>query len=128
MNHEEYRQAAEYWDVLDADARHMPEDEIKQAVEAYLAANNTCALATGTGSFIRCTPIEYTYLEGVFYMFTEGGHKFIGLESNKQACLAIYDNYGGFGSLKGMQVSGYVDLIEPFRQNITRLRPRRRFH
>ena len=29
-------------------------------LEEYIRANNTCALATGAGSYVRCTPIEYS--------------------------------------------------------------------
>ena len=47
-------------------------------------------------------------------MFSEGGEKFIGLEKNENVCLAIYDKYDGFGSLKGMQVMGTAEMIEPF--------------
>ena len=47
-------------------------------------------------------------------MFSEGGQKFIGLEKNENVCLAIYDKYDGFGSLKSIQVMGKAELIEPF--------------
>ncbi|MCD7716987.1 MAG: hypothetical protein LUI39_11145 [Lachnospiraceae bacterium] len=47
-------------------------------------------------------------------MFSEGGQKFVGLEDNKNVCLAIYDRYDGFGKLKGMQVTGRAEIIEPF--------------
>lgn len=63
---------------------------------------------------MRCTPIEYSYHDGKFRMFSEGGGKFIGLEKNKNVCLAIYDKYDGFGSLKSIQVMGRAELVEPF--------------
>lgn len=44
---------------------------------------------------MRCTPIEYSYHDGRFWMFSEGGEKFIGLEKNENVCLAIYDKYDG---------------------------------
>ena len=47
-------------------------------------------------------------------MFSEGGLKFHGLESNKNVCLAIYDGYTGFGKLGGMQISGTAELVEPW--------------
>lgn len=47
-------------------------------------------------------------------MFSEGGEKFIGLEKNENVCLAIYDKYDGFGSLKSIQVMGRAELVEPF--------------
>lgn len=92
----------------------MPKDELQRAVEKYIGENNTCALATGAGDFVRCTPIEYSYHDGKFRMFSEGGEKFIGLEKNENVCLAIYDKYDGFGSLKSIQVMGRAELVEPF--------------
>ncbi len=112
MNHMEFREAANYWVNVDKTAVKMPKSELLQAVEDYIKANNTCALATGFGTFIRCTPIEYTFLEGAFYMFSEGGQKFVGLEDNDNVCLAIYDQYEGFTKLKGMQITGKASLIE----------------
>lgn len=92
----------------------MPKDELQRAVEKYIGENNTCALATGAGDFVRCTPIEYSHHDGKFRMFSEGGEKFIGLEKNVNVCLAIYDKYDGFGSLKSIQVMGRAELVEPF--------------
>lgn len=112
MTHEQFEKAANYWN--NKEQTKMPEEELKKALEEYITANNTCALATGTGDYVRCTPIEYSYHDGKFWMFSEGGEKFIGLEKNKNVCLAIYDKYDGFGNLKSVQVMGKAELIEPF--------------
>lgn len=114
MNHEDYEKAANYWKEKDADNVCMPEEQLKKAVEDYILANNTCTLATGFGEFVRCTPIEYTYHDGTFCMFSEGGEKFHALEHNKNVCIAIYDKYEGFGKLKGLQATGVAQIIEPF--------------
>ena len=104
MTHEEFEKAAHYWDNKEQTA--MPEEDLKQAVLKYIGENNTCALATGTGDYVRCTPIEYSFHDGKFWMFSEGGRKFIGLEKNSHVCLAIYDKYDGFGNLRSLQVTG----------------------
>ncbi|MCD8075708.1 MAG: pyridoxamine 5'-phosphate oxidase family protein [Lachnospiraceae bacterium] len=114
MTHEEYKVAANHWIEKDAVSKKMPANQLWPVIENYIQANNTCALATGSGSFIRCTPIEYTWYDGAFWMFSEGGQKFVGLEGNKSVCLAIYDRYDGFGKLKGLQVSGKAEIVEPF--------------
>ena len=114
MEHEDYVKAIEHWKPVDAAAVKMPDEKLKAEIEEYICKNNTCALATGSGSQIRNTPIEYSYHDGAFWMFSEGGEKFIGLEKNKQVCLAIFNGYTGFGKLKGMQVQGEADIIEPF--------------
>ena len=112
MTHEQYKDAAQYWDKKESIP--MPETELKKAVEDYIKANNTCALATGAGEYVRCTPIEYSFHNGKFWMFSEGGKKFIGLETNPNVCLAIFDKYDGFGNLKSLQVMGKAEMVEPF--------------
>ena len=105
----------------------MPKDDLQRAVEKYIGENNTCALATGAGDFVRCTPIEYSYHDGKFRMFSEGGEKFIGLEKNVNVCLAIYDKYDGFGSLKSIQAMGRAELVEPFQIFTMHMRRLKRF-
>ena len=110
----DYKKAATYWMEKDGNANRMDDDVLLARIEKYISAHNTCALATGCGDFIRCTPIEYNYKDGRFWLFTEGGLKFRGLEDNKNVCLAIYDSYTGFGKLGGMQISGIAELVEPW--------------
>ena len=43
MTHEQFEKAADYWKNKGITA--MPKEELKKAVEEYIAANNTCALA-----------------------------------------------------------------------------------
>lgn len=114
MTHEEFQSAANYWNVKDKDSVRMDRPALLAAVEAYIAENNTCALATAFGSFVRCTPIEYSYHDGAFWLFSEGGEKFTALEHNPNVCLAIYDKYGGFQGLRGLQITGVAEMIEPF--------------
>ena len=112
MTHEQFMEAADYWNKKER--TEMPKEALKQAIDAYVNANNTCALATGTGDYVRCTPIEYSFHDGKFWMFSEGGEKFIGLEKNANVCLAIYDKYDGFGNLKSVQIMGKAEMVEPF--------------
>lgn len=114
MTHEEYNRAANHWRVKEAGSVKLGREVLLAAADDYIKANNTCALATGAGDFVRCTPIEYTYHNGAFWIFSEGGEKFFALEQNKNVCLAIYDKYKGLGYLKGMQVSGIAEVVEPF--------------
>ena len=50
MTHDEYAAAARYWDEKDAGNAKMDPAALRQAAEAYILANNTCALATGAGT------------------------------------------------------------------------------
>lgn len=112
MTHEQFKEAADYWNKKER--TEMPQEALKQAIDAYVNANNTCAFATGTGDYVRCTPIEYSFHDEKFWMFSEGGEKFIGLEKNANVCLAIFDKYDGFGNLKSVQVMGKAEMMEPF--------------
>ena len=121
MNHEEYELAANYWNVKDANSVRMDPNELIPVMEEYIWSNNTCALATGSGSFVRCTPIEYNYIDGSFWLFSEGGLKFFALEHNQNVCLSIYDKFDGFQKLKGMQISGMAVIIEPFKEEYRKI-------
>lgn len=111
----DFEKAASYWIDRETDTGAMGHDELVAEVEDFVAAHSTCALATASlDGFVRCTPIEYTYMDGSFWMLSEGGLKFKGLAGNPNVCLAIYDPYEGFGKLNGMQVMGRARIIEPW--------------
>ena len=110
----DYNKVASYWIEKEKNAVQMDRDELLSRIEKFILTHNTCALATGFGDFVRCTPIEYNYKDGRFWLLSEGGLKFRGLESNKNVCLAIYDAYTGLDQLGGMQVSGVAELVEPW--------------
>lgn len=114
MTHEEYQQASYYWVNKDKYNDKVPTAQLKKAMEVFIHENHTLALATGANGFVRCTPMEYTFHDGAFWMFTEGGRKFIGLEDNKNVSMCIYAQYQAIGKVKGMQILGVADMIEPF--------------
>ena len=106
-----YEQAAAFWTEKDKNAVKMPTDELRTAIEDFIKARNTCALAVADGDFIRCTPLTYKYRAGKFVIFSEGGLKFRALRENKHVALAIYDEYKGPGSAKSLQVTGIAAVI-----------------
>ena len=108
----DYRAAANYWVEKDKDAVKMDREELSGEIETFLKKHKVCALATAAGEFVRCTPIEYNYVDGCFYLFSEGGLKFRALEKNKHVCLAIYEESAGFGNLAGLQVTGEAEIVE----------------
>lgn len=121
MTRDEMQNAAEYWEEKDAAAVRMPRDELISEMERFITAHTTCALATGAGSFVRCTPIEYNYKDGRFFLFTEGGRKFTALMENSNVSLCIYNEYAGFGTAAGMQVTGKASFIEPWSERYIEL-------
>ena len=66
----------------------------------HYSGNETVNLGTGK---------ELTIKE-----LTELVAKVVGLEKNPNVCIAIFDKYAGFGSLKGLQVMGGASIVEPF--------------
>lgn len=122
LNEQELREAESFWD----DKPHNAGDpnEITGWFYDFVSSHNTCALATavadnksgksGKNILIRNTPVEYSYQDGTFWIFSEGGHKFRGIVENGDVCLTIYDNYSGFGKLMSAQIQGKAELIEPF--------------
>ena len=115
----DYDAAAEYWAKKDAKAVAMEPKALKDKIKAFIERHNTCALATASDDLVRCTPIEYNYVDGCFYLFSEGGLKFKGLKVNKHVGLAIYETYAGFGKLKSLQVTGTADMVKPSQRRIS---------
>ena len=109
-----YQKAQNYWKEKALSAVKMEPADLQGAIEAYVGPGGTCALATGAGSFVRNTPIEYSYHDGCFWMFSEGGEKFVGLEKNPNVCIAIFEKSADFKGLRGLQVMGKASLVEPF--------------
>jgi nitroimidazol reductase NimA-like FMN-containing flavoprotein (pyridoxamine 5'-phosphate oxidase superfamily) len=99
----------------------MDADALRQKITAFIYKHNTCALAVAAGDFVRCTPIEYNYVDDSFYLFSEGGFKFKALKDNKNVCLAIYEEYQGFGKLNGLQVTGTAEIVEPWSEEYLKL-------
>ena len=77
LSHEEYERAANYWKEKDAQSKKLDQDALKKTVEEYIQANNTCALATAAGDFVRCTPLEYTYLTTASGFFLKVARSFM---------------------------------------------------
>lgn len=110
----DYNAAANYWLNKDANSQKMPREQVLERITAFIEAHNTCTLATASEDHVRCTPIEYNFVDNRFYFFSEGGLKFRGLKKNKHVGMAIYEPYNGFGNLKSLQIEGMASLVEPF--------------
>ena len=74
--------ASSHWINRDRNSVHMEPVALKEKIEAFIGAHNTCALATAPADMVRNTPIEYNYVDSCFYFFSEGGLKFKGLKVN----------------------------------------------
>lgn len=121
MEKQEYEKASMFWVEKESKLKRMKQEQLEEFAFQFLSNHNTCALATGTGEFVRCTPIEYNYVDGKLWILTEGGLKFYSLEKNKNVSIAVYDNYSGFSNLNGMQIAGKVEIVEPFSEEYNRI-------
>lgn len=99
-------------ELRDKRIKVLPDDKLLTEIEKFIKSHNTCALATGYDDKIRCTPIEYLYLKGIFYIISEGGEKFANIALNNNVSLSIFDPYIGMNNLGGMQISGKAFVLE----------------
>ena len=75
--------------------RRMDEAELMAEVGNFIENHNVLVMATGTDDFVRATPLEYIYRNGVFYVITEGGLKFRSILENGNASVTIFDPFDG---------------------------------
>lgn len=116
----DYDMAASFWERKGSEFP-MEDSELRGAIDAFVGRHKICALATGSGEFVRNTPIEYNYTGGKFWLFSEGGLKFKALKDNKNVCIAIYEESSDMGSLRGMQIYGVAEVIEHFSDDYNKL-------
>ena len=109
----DYKTASQYWINKDKDSVKMKKEELFCFIEEFLKNHNTMALATCHDNSVRCTPIEYNYYDGNFYLFSEGGQKFSNLEANKNVSASIFEAYTGFQNIHSIQITGTIEVIEP---------------
>ncbi len=98
--------------VKDQGGKALEEEKLKQYVEAFLNAHNTCSLSTGYGKSVRATPIEYIYSDEALYVLSEGGEKFANILLNPNVSVGIFNDYKNMAQLSGMQITGYAEIID----------------
>lgn len=113
MDRADFDRAARFWEEREAGIKKMEPKALFQRIEEFLKSHNTCALATGSGNLVRCTPVEYDYFDKALWILSEGGLKFAGLRDNKNVSAAVYEPYGGFDSVEGLQITGTARVAEP---------------
>ena len=120
MDEQGFDEAESYWVAKDAAAEKMPREQLEAWLDEFLANHNVCALATGAGDFVRCTPLEYNYVDGEIWIFSEGGKKFHALRRNANVCIAVFDGFTP-GKLKSVELSGTAEFVEPFSATYNKL-------
>lgn len=106
------KSAVNVWEMRRISGVQMPRGELLTEFEDFVSKRANCALATGSGTYVRNTPMRYSYRAGRFYLFTEGGFKFKGLQANPNVCLAIYDPADTSSITRGVTVEGEAVVSE----------------
>lgn len=89
----------------------MPPEDIRKDLEQYLGSHRLCVLATACRSFTRATVLEYTWRDGVFWIFSEGGRKFRALAENPLVGLTVFDPDFRPGKVRSVQCGGRGELV-----------------
>lgn len=114
MTEEEFDEAQAFWTEKDKNSSKMAEKDVFKWAENFLESHKVLALATASGEFVRCTPLEYIWLNNALWIFSEGGLKFKALKNNKNVCASIFETNTSFSGLKSLQITGKAELVEPF--------------
>ena len=92
----------------------MDEAELMAEVGNFIENHTVLVMATGTDDFVRATPLEYIYRNGVFYVITEGGLKFRSILENGNASVTIFDPFdGSFENVRSLQIFGKTESVKP---------------
>ncbi|MDD6550178.1 MAG: pyridoxamine 5'-phosphate oxidase family protein [Lachnospiraceae bacterium] len=110
MTEEQFDEAESFWTCRDEDTKKMAQDEIYQWINGFLGAHKVLALAAGTGDFIRCTPLEYSWHDDALWIFTEGGLKFKALKKNRHVAASAFDTNAAIGGLSSVQIEGTAEF------------------
>ncbi len=97
--------------MMRAPVNVMPEVQLERAIDDFIIEHNTLCLATADEGYVRCTPLEYIFLEHRLYIITEGGNKFRGIFGNGQISAAIFDPYVSTEDVRGLQIMGNAELV-----------------
>ncbi len=91
----------------------LPDDELKEAIKAFLKNHRICTLATCSQGKPRSTPLRYRSKDFTIYIFTEGGGKVKNIEENPDVSVSVVGAYTGFQSVAGLQLWGKAEIIKP---------------
>ena len=70
MANTDFDTLATFWDERLNPELQMERDKVMERIEAFISGFNTCALATGSGDYVRCTPVEFSYFDQTFWIFS----------------------------------------------------------
>lgn len=94
--------------AVDAPVHTLSRPALKERIDAFILRHDACALACASDGFVRNTALDFRYVDGIFYIATEGGQKFNAILRSPLASLLIYDSPKQGGNVTSVQVTGRV--------------------
>jgi len=98
---------------LKIDKKRLSEEELRETIVSFLEENCICTLATCSNNVPRSTPVHYRSKDLTIYILAEGGMKIKNMRENPVVSVSIYGDYSGFQSVKGLQMWGKAEIINP---------------
>ena len=94
--------------------RQLPRDELTARIEHFLATHWMGVLCTVGNHGPIGSPVEY-YAEGtaVYILPQPGSPKLKAMRRDPRVCFAIHGENSGWASVRGAQLFGKAELIEP---------------
>jgi hypothetical protein len=102
-----------FMEKLKINKKSLSQEELKNAIIAFLEGNPICTLATCSNNIPRSTPVRFRNKGLTMYILAEGGMKIKNLRENPQVSVSLYGEYSGFQSVKGLQLWGTAEIINP---------------
>ena len=98
---------------LKIDKKRLSDEELRKTIVSFLGENCICTLATCSNNVPRSTPVRYRSKDLTIYILAEGGMKIKNMRENPVVSVSIYGDYSGFQSVKGLQMWGKAEIINP---------------
>ena len=93
--------------------KKLSQEELKKEIINFLDENVICTLATCSNNIPRSTPLRYRNKGLTIYVFAEGGMKIKNIMENPHVSVSLYGEYSGIQSVKGLQLWGRAEIINP---------------
>ncbi|MGI9308397.1 MAG: pyridoxamine 5'-phosphate oxidase family protein [Gammaproteobacteria bacterium] len=94
--------------------KQLPREELEQRIEHFLATHWMGVLCTVNKNGPIGSPVEY-YAEGksVYVLPQPGSPKVKAMQDDPRLCFAIFGENSGWASVRGTQLFGKAEFIEP---------------
>jgi len=99
--------------TLKGKKKRLTQDELKEKIIVFLTENKICTLATCSNNIPRSTPVRYRSEDLTIYILAEGGMKIKNIRENPDVSVSLYGEYSGFQSVRGLQLWGKAEIINP---------------